>query len=377
MNKPEILIIGAGLMGRAAAYFFQHHPEGPFHTLLVDHDEKVLDSASQFLADGKYVHVGHLDVTRSESLIRALTGVKVCLSCVPYFLNPAIAKTCIQLGVSFVDLGGNPGVTDKILDMDEAARTRGVTMVPDTGFSPGLLNLVVWELVNRFKKCEEVRIWAGGLPQVPTGPLNYTQFFSIHGLVNEYFEDARELRNGKMNTIPSLSELETIEFEGYGKFEAFVTSGGSSTLPKTLAGKVQNLSYKTMRYPGHMAILQSLRDLGLAEDTKYVFDGCSVSPRRMLVRVLEAKLPKQVPDMVLLRAVAKGDSGKIEKIEQVVKYNEISKLSAMEQLVGFPSAAIALAIYQGKIVPGCHPQESVVTFPWMQTQLKHFGISLS
>jgi lysine 6-dehydrogenase len=376
MNKPEILIIGAGLMGRAAAYFFQNHPEGPFRVMLVDRDERELDEAIPFLGDGSHAHVGHLDVTRSESLMRALSGVRICLSCVPYFLNPIIARSCLKLGVSFVDLGGNPKVTDEILDLDESARARGITLIPDTGFSPGLLNIVAWELVNRFKKCDEVRIWAGGLPQKPTGPLNYTQFFSIHGLVNEYYEDARELRDGKMVTVPSLSDLETVEFKGYGKFEAFVTSGGSSTLPRTLAGKVQNLSYKTMRYPGHMAVLESLRDLGLAEDKPYVFNDCCVSPRRMLVKVLEDKLPKQVPDLVLLRAIAKGDNGRTEMIEQVVKYNEVSKLTAMSQLVGFPSAAVVLAIYQGKIQAGAHTQETVISFPWMQSQLKHFGISL-
>jgi lysine 6-dehydrogenase len=118
MNKPEILIIGAGIMGRAAAYFFQHHPEGPFRTMLVDRDEKILDSAIHFLENGNNIHFGHLDVNRSDSLIRALTGVRVCLSCVPYFLNPNIARACVQLGVSFVDLGGNPQVTDSILDLD-------------------------------------------------------------------------------------------------------------------------------------------------------------------------------------------------------------------------------------------------------------------
>ncbi|HEY3295460.1 MAG TPA: saccharopine dehydrogenase C-terminal domain-containing protein [bacterium] len=376
MDKPEILIVGAGLMGRAAAYFFRNHPQGPFPVLLADHDEAVLDSAEKILADGNRVHTMRLDATRNDMLLRALSGVRVCLSCVPYFLNPAIARACLSLGVSYVDLGLKADVTDEILKMDEDCRARGVAFIPDTGFSPGLLNIVVWELVHRFKKCDDVRLWAGGLPQVPTGPLNYTAFFSIHGLVNEYFEDAREIRNGKVVTVPSLSDLETIDFPGHGTFEAFVTSGGTSTLPRTLEGKVNRLSYKTMRYPGHMEALEYLRDLGLADLTPYEFKCGQLSPREMLVKVLEAKLPKDVADMVLVRVAATGDGGKQEKIELVVKPDASSGLSAMEQVTGFPAAAVTLAILQGKVAPGSHAQETVIPFGWMKEQLGYYGITL-
>jgi lysine 6-dehydrogenase len=376
MDKPEILIVGAGTMGRAAAYFFRNHPDNPKSVLIADYDEGVLDSAARFLAQGGYVDTMRLDVTRSDMLIRALTGVRICLSCVPFSLNPIIARMCLQLGVNYVDLGLNAEVTDEILRMDADAHARGVTFIPDTGFSPGLMNIVVWELVSRFKKCDEVRIWAGGLPQVPTGPLNYTQFFSIHGLVNEYFEDAREIRDGKVVTVPSLTGLESVEFPGQGTFEAFVTSGGTSTLPQTLEGKVNRLSYKTMRYPGHMEALEYLRDLGLAEETPYTFKFGELSPREMLVKVLEAKLPKQVPDMVLVRVMAKGDNGREEKIELVVKQDPKSGLSAMEQITGFSAAAVTLAVIEGNVPPGAHAQEKVIPFAWMKKQLGKFGITL-
>jgi lysine 6-dehydrogenase len=376
MDNPEILIVGAGYMGRAAAHFFRKHPDGPYRVLLADYDETVLDSAEKVLSPGGRVDTMRLDVKRSNNLLRALTHVKVCLSCVPQFLNLHVAKACLQMGVSYVDLGMDPKVTDEILAMDESVRARNITFLPDTGFSPGLMNIIVWELVNRFKTCDEVRVWAGGLPQIPTGPLNYTQFFSIHGLVNEYFEDAREIRDGQFVTVPSLSDEEEVEFSGYGKFEAFITSGGTSTLTKTLLGKVKQLSYKTMRYPGHLDALHYLRDLGLAERTPYNFGGCEVSPRQMLVRVLEAKLPKNVPDIVFFRAVAKGDGKREEKIEIVLKQESASRMSAIEQLTAFSAASVALAVYLGKVPPGAHAQEKVIPFAWMKEQLGKFGIKL-
>lgn len=376
MDKPEILIVGAGFMGRAAAHFFQHHPDGPYRVMLADRDETVLDSAERALRTDGHIDTMRLDVTRSDALIRALTGVKVCLSCVPYFLNRAIVHACVTLGVSYVDLGMRLEITDEILGMDAEARGKGIALVPDTGFAPGLLNVLAYELAGRFERCEEVSIRAGGLPQVPVGALKYTQFFSIHGLVSEYFEDAREIEGGKVRTVPSLSELETIEFPGLGRFEAFVTSGGTSTLTRTLVGKVQRLTYKTIRYPGHIEALQYLRDLGLADARPYKFNLCEVSPRQMLVRVLEAKLPKQVPDMVLFRVTARGDAGREEKIEQVVKQDERTGLSAVEQLTGFPAAAVTLAVYEGKVKPGAHAQEKVISYSYMREQLGKFDIRI-
>lgn len=376
MDKPAILIVGAGFMGRAVAHFFLHHPDGPYRLMLADRSEAVLDGAEKALGADGQISTMHLDVTRSDTLLRALDGVTVCISCVPYFLNRHIVKACLTLGVSYVDLGMRLEVTDEVLAQDEAAKARGICLIPDTGFSPGLLNILAWELVSRFQRCDELSIRAGGLPQQPVGPLKYTQFFSIHGLVNEYFEDAREIRDGRVATVPSLSDLKTVEFPGYGRFEAFVTSGGTSTLTRTLEGKLKRLSYKTIRYPGHIEALQYLRDLGLAESLPYKFNGCEVSPRQMLVRVLEAKLPKQVADMVLFRVTATGDQGREEKIELVVKQDEKSGLSAMEQVTGFPAAAVALAIFQGKVAPGAHPQEKVIPYAFMQEQLAKFGIKI-
>jgi lysine 6-dehydrogenase len=376
MSNPDILIIGAGLMGRAAAYFFRNHPQGPYRVLLADAEESVLDAAAAYLAPGGHLDTMRLDVRRSDNLLRALTDVKVCLSCVPYFYNPIIARACLSLGVSYVDLGLQTETTDHILHMNDDAKLRGISLVPDTGFSPGLINVLVWELVHRFKKCDDVRVLAGGLPQVPTGPLKYTQFFSIHGLVNEYFEDAREIRNGKMVTVPSLSDLETVTFPEVGELEAFVTSGGTSTLPRTLEGQVTHLSYKTLRYPGHMAALQSLRDLGLADTHMYRLHGCEVSPREMLVKVLEAKLPKNVPDIVLLRVIAKGDGSREEKIELTVKADPKTGFSAMEQLTGFSAAATALAVHAGKVAPGAETPERAIPYSWMKDQLGKFGITL-
>lgn len=362
-------------MGRVAAYFFAHHPKEPRAVRIADRDESIVREAAAWLASDN-VEAVTADAASEFDLGRAIEGCKVCVSCVPYFLNPRVARACLRIAVSMIDLGGNPEVTDVILGMNADAKRKKISFIPDTGLAPGLTNILAWELVHRFEKCEEVHIRVGGLPQEPTGPLKYAQFFSIHGLLNEYLEDAREIRDGKIAQVHSLEECETLHFDKLGEFEAFITSGGTSTLPATLLGKVKRLDYKTIRYPSHCKSLTLLRDLGLTDTTKIHIGEAYVSSREILSAVLDEQLPKNAPDIVLVRVTASGDNGKTEKIELVVKQDMAKSLSAMGQLTAFPAAAIALAILKNTVPPGAHPQETVIPFAWMQEQLGLFGIEL-
>lgn len=368
-------MLGAGLMGRVAAYFFLNHPEGPFAVRLADAERSTLKNAAAWLNSDRLA-VQTVDAKNHAELTEVLRGVKVCVSAIPYFLNPGVARACLQEGVSMVDMGGNPEITDEILAMDGEAKRRQVSLIPDTGLAPGLTNILAWELAGRFKKCDEVHIRVGGLPQNPAGPLKYAQFFSIHGLLNEYFEDARELKDGKEVTQPSPSRIERLYFEEVGELEAFVTSGGTSTLTKTLAGRVGRLDYKTIRYPGHGEKILLLHELGLTDTKPVQLAEGQASPREMLGLVLEKHLPQQEPDMILLRVTAAGDGKREEIIDLIVRYDEERDISAMGQMTSFPTAAQALAILQGKVPAGAHPQETVIPFDFMQEQLLHYGIQL-
>ena len=186
MPTPEIVILGAGLMGRVAAYFFVRHPDGPYRVRLADANANALADAANWLATER-VETLTVDIGSELGIAEALAGVKVCVSCVPYFLNPHVARAAKRAHVSMVDLGGNPLVTDVILSMDDDARRKGITFIPDTGLAPGLVSILAWELAHRFQSCAEVHLRVGGLPQKPEGPLKYAQFFSIHGLLERVF----------------------------------------------------------------------------------------------------------------------------------------------------------------------------------------------
>jgi lysine 6-dehydrogenase len=148
-------------------------------------------------------------------------------------------------------LGGNNYIVDAQLALDEAAKKANINIVPDCGLAPGMVSVLAMHGANRFDETEEIHIRVGGLPQTPKPPLDYQLVFSVEGLINEYIESARVIRDGKIIEVNSMTELETLAFDGFSALEAFQTSGGTSTLPDTFCGKVKELDYKTIRYAGH------------------------------------------------------------------------------------------------------------------------------
>src|SRR5690606_11402887 len=193
------------------------------------------------------------------TLLPVIQGCSVVLSSADYRFNEAITKACISAKIHMVDLGGNLFVVERQLAMSAEAERAGITVVPDCGLAPGMACLLGALGVEHFDgeqggAVESMKLRVGGLPAHPKPPLNYKLVFSVRGLTNEYLEPADVLRDGKLQRVPSLGDVESLEFPApYGTLEAFTTSGGCSTLPRTLAGRVRNLDYKTIRYPGHCA----------------------------------------------------------------------------------------------------------------------------
>jgi lysine 6-dehydrogenase len=213
-------------------------------------------------------------------------------------------------------------------------------------------------------------------------PLNYAQTFSVHGLINEYVENATIIRNGELTIVPSLEELEAIEFpQPFGVLEAFTTSGGVSTLPKTYDGRIQHLDYKTIRYPGHCAQIKLLNALGLFEKEPININGTSIVPRDLIATRLEETLPKDEPDVVLLRVTVTGVKEKrpMSIIWEAVDYaDQGAGLTAMMRMTAFPASILAQMIARNDIPDkGVLVQETHVPTKLFLAELAGRGIALS
>jgi lysine 6-dehydrogenase len=247
------------------------------------------------------------------------------------------------------------------LSLDAAARKSGVNIIPDCGLAPGMVAVLVAHGAARFDSLEEIHIRVGGLPLDPKPPLDYQLVFSVEGLINEYVERARVIRDGRIIEVPSMTELEELEFpQPFGRMEAFQTSGGTSTLPETFLGKVKQLDYKTIRYPGHCAKFKTMIDLGLASSEPVLVDGTAVAPRRLFGDLLMRHLPADEPDAVLVRVEFVGGGHRL-RYEVIDRFDAATGLSAMMRTTSFPASIVALMMARGQIErKGALPQERCV-----------------
>lgn len=333
-------------------------------------------------AGSERVQGQELDVADEAAVARWLEPYDAVISAVPYRYNLGLARAAVASGTHFTDLGGNNDVVDATLALDAEARAAGVRLVPDLGLAPGMVALLGADLVRSLDGRRELHMRVGGLPQTPEYPLNYRLFFSVGGLTNEYLEPCRVLRGGELQVVPGLSELEQLSFpEPIGELEAFQTSGGTSTLIDSLAGEVQELTYKTIRYPGHCAEVRLLRDLGFFDDEPVSANGRPVRPREVTERLFERHLGEEVADLVLVRITAEGerDGRRVRIIEEIIDRPDTERgLSAMQRTTGYPAAIITAMLGRGEVAgAGAEPQEACIPVAAFRAALAERGVEIT
>jgi lysine 6-dehydrogenase len=359
----RLLVIGAGMMGSAAAYDMATQP-GVEAVTLADSDKKRLQDAVKRvnkLAGAKKVRGIELDAAREDAVRKLMKRHDGALSCVPYFFNVKLCKAATEAGCHFADLGGNNTVVKKEFEFAKKAAKNGVAIAPDCGLSPGMASVLAGELMRRVGgKADALKIYVGGLPQSPKPPFNYQLVFSVEGLINEYVEPAKVLRGGKIMTIEPLSELETFDIEGFPRLEAFHTSGGTSTLPETFQGKVGECFEKTLRYPGHLPLVRGLYDLGLFSSEKRKIGKVEIAPRALTSSLICEKMAGDGPDLVILRVEAHA-GGRISSFTVFDNYDPKTKMTAMMRTTAWPASIVLQMMVSGEITKrgGVHQELDV------------------
>ena len=353
-----MLVLGAGRMGLGAVHDLVSQSDVDGVTVADYELSKAEAIASRYR--GK-VTAAQIDCNDHGAVVELMRGHASAISCVNYWLNERLAKAAIEAGTHFCDLGGNNDVVDAELALDSEARGKGLNIVPDCGLAPGMVAVLAAHGAEQFETLDSIHIRVGGLPQTPKPPLDYQMVFSVEGLINEYVEPARVIRDGKVVTVDSMTELETLDFpEPFGTMEAFQTSGGTSTLVETFLGKVRDLDYKTIRYPGHCAKFKTMMDLGLCSSKPIDVDGVSIKPRRVLGDLLVANLPHDEPDVVLVRVEFRG-GGKRLRYDIIDRQDPETGLSAMMRTTAFPASIVALMMARNQTTSkGALPQERCI-----------------
>lgn len=372
-------VIGAGRQGVATAYDLARLGDAG-QVILADLDLAAATRAAERvnrLTGGTTAVARRIDVTDQAAVRELLEPVAVCCSAVPFPHNLALTKAAIESRTSFCDLGGNSDVVWSQLELDEAARKAGVSVVPDCGVGPGMISNLAVHAIQQLDEARHVRIYDGGLPQSPRPPFNYALFFNVGGLTNEYLGNAQYIVDGQLREVPTFddSEYELVDVPQLGRLEAFVTSGALTTMSRTYRGKLHTLKNKTLRYPGHVAVLKGIHDLGLMDAEPVPVNGGAVSPRDVLHHVLDrAFAPRDDDrDLMVIHMLVDGEKdGKPARVtlDLLDRHHEETGFAAMERTTGFHMAIVAAMQASGEIAPGATPLEVAVPAARMVEELE-------
>jgi saccharopine dehydrogenase-like NADP-dependent oxidoreductase len=280
----RLILLGAGKIGETITHFLQ--ASGDYTLTVADQDPTRLAPMAALGATTVRCEFG--DPSALRELIR---GHEYVISACPFHLTPAISAAAVDVGAHYFDLTEDVESTRRVKAMATTART---ALVPQCGLAPGFISILAHDMAQKFDSLRDVQMRVGALPVYPTNALKYNLTWSTDGLINEYCNPCEAIIDGRLHETLALEEVEAFSLDGVA-YEAFNTSGGLGTLCETLDGKVENLNYKTVRYPGHRDIVKMLiRDLRLGQR------------REILKDVLEESVPMTHQDVVLVFVTVSG-----------------------------------------------------------------------
>ena len=315
----KIAVLGLGRVGRLAA------------ELLSDAGFDVVGFDARSIADAPFP-VDVLDLRDAQASRTALAGQEAVLSCLPYAFNKDVASAAHALGLHYFDLTEDIGTTRHIRAL--AQSSRGI-MAPQCGLAPGFVGVVGADLAERFDRVRSIRLRVGALPQHPSGLLGYAFNWSPEGVVNEYLNDCEVIEEGVLKTVSAMEWLETI-YVGGVRLEAFTTSGGLGTMCETFAGRVENLDYKSLRYPGHASMMNFFfHELLMRED------------RAAAGKILTNAKPPVDDDVVYVHVAAEGwKGGALGRREFVRAYYPAEIKGRARTAIAWTTAASVCAVIE-------------------------------
>jgi saccharopine dehydrogenase (NAD+, L-lysine-forming) len=316
----NIAVLGLGKVGNLAAQLL--HDSG---FSVTGYDMRLPQGESDF-------PLAIMDTSSLHDLSVAFSKVDAVLSCLPFHLNKGVANAAHAAGIHYFDLTEDVPTTNHIIEL--AKTSRGL-MAPQCGLAPGFVGIVGASRIAMFDHCRSIRMRVGALPQNPTGLMGYAFNWSPEGVVNEYLNDCEVIEGGVRKLVSAMEWNETLYIDGV-KLEAFTTSGGLGTMCDTYLGKVDNIDYKTMRYPGHMELMNFFFHELLMRDH-----------RELAGKLLTEAKPPVDADVVYVHVAGEGTvNGQLQRKEFVRAYRPIEIAGKMRTAIAWTTSASVVAIIE-------------------------------
>ncbi|TDT74796.1 saccharopine dehydrogenase-like NADP-dependent oxidoreductase [Litoreibacter halocynthiae] len=273
-----------------------------------------------------------LDLTNTSAVEAVFTKQDAVLSCLPFHLNISVAEIAHRAGIHYFDLTEDVPTTNRVIELSKTSKG---LMAPQCGLAPGFIGIVGASLIAQLDECRSCKMRVGALPQNPTGLMGYSFNWSPEGVVNEYLNDCEVIEDGARKLVSPMEWMEDIYIDGM-KLEAFTTSGGLGTMCETYLGKVANIDYKTMRYPGHAKLMNFFFHELLMRDR-----------RKEAGEILINAKPPVEDDIVYVHASAEGTiDGKLQRREFVRAYRPVEVAGKQRTAISWTTAGSVVSIIE-------------------------------
>lgn len=349
----NVVVMGCGMVGSVMATDLAREPG--LKVTAVDANPEARARASERAKRlGVPLTVAEADLGSASEIRRLLTTADLACGAMASRLAFAALKTVIEAGKPYCDISF---MGEDAWDLDELAKTKGVTAVVDIGVAPGMSHVLAARAAADLDVCHSVAMYVGGLPVERRWPFEYKAAFSPADVIEEYTRPARLVENHAVVVREALSEPELMDFPGVGTLEAFNTDGLRSMAASYL-GVIANMKEKTLRYPGHIERMRMLRAIGLMDETEVEVKGAggrhtSVRPRDLLAKLMFPQWTYQPgeADLTVMRVEASGvKAGQTRRVRyDVLDYADLATgSSSMSRTTAFPCAIMAREVLAGR-----------------------------
>ncbi|HPQ20816.1 MAG TPA: saccharopine dehydrogenase C-terminal domain-containing protein [Saprospiraceae bacterium] len=313
--KAKIFIAGSGGIGRAAGLILGDSAHFDVELYFGDINAEMCDSAEKYVNDNLVSKISIHKILMplegaTEAMEKAIANCDIILDCLPGSQAPRMARLALKHHCHYANLTEYVAETNEIIEIAKDADT---AFVLQTGLAPGFINVLANRLFEDFtseygvEKVDRIGMKVGALSKHAPSPHFYAFTWSPIGVATEYLKDAEIVRNYKKIKVPALSGRHTIIIDG-DEYEDNFTSGGAADLPDAFAGRVKDLDYKTLRYPGHYAWVEgALTTIPHGEDKI-----------KSLENIMLENIPSVEDDVVIVYASVQGKdkNGRLRRKEK-------------------------------------------------------------
>jgi lysine 6-dehydrogenase len=368
----RILVLGAGLVGGPIAADLAADPD--FSLTVADIDPVALER----LSESHKATTLRIDLSDPKMVKKLASGYSLVVSAVPGFLGHQTLKAVLEAGANIVDITFAP---EDFQVLDGLAKEKNVTAICDMGVAPGMSHLLAAHCVKLLDEAHDIKIYVGGLPKERLWPYEYKAVFSPIDVIEEYTRPARFRVKGKEVVMPALSDVELMEFDGFGQVESFNSDGLRSLLTSL---NVPNMIEKTLRYPGHIAKMLMLRETGFFRTDTILVDGRPIRPIDVTAKLLfpMIKLGVEEEDITVMRIQVEGmKAGRKLRLTYslIDSFDPVTKVHSMARTTGYAASMAARLLASGSFVrPGINPPENLakddISLPFLLDGLKARGV---